>query len=78
VILTALADGLYSLTSGIETVTVILTALADSFYSLTSGFFPLNATGVRLVSNSNSKGGFLFMKMEASLSKKRLERYLPS
>jgi hypothetical protein len=38
------------------TVTVILTALADGLYSLTSGFFPLNPTGVRLFSNSNSKG----------------------
>jgi hypothetical protein len=52
------------------TVTVILTALADGLYSLTYGFFPLNPTGVRLSSNSNSKGvsfyenGSVFVKKE--------------
>jgi hypothetical protein len=49
VILTALADGLYSLTSIIETANVNLTALAD------------NPTGVRFFSTQK---GFPFMKFD--------------
>jgi hypothetical protein len=49
---------------------VILTALADGLYGFTSGFLPLNPTGVRLFSNSNSKrvsfyeNGSVFAKKE--------------